>query len=243
MMTKTTNDCTTKGLCYYESLTRTRFFHGMLLTDDHLRAEQTYHREALKRLNRHLWGAGIVCGLEVKSPSGLCIKVHPGLALDSHGNVIDVCKCITIDLSDVCKKAYPDGCATDKADPITKHLVLRYGEIQADPQPVLTPDDDCTPAGDGKKCEGSKYREGFCLELRDECPDCAPCGDEKKDGSYGLLPTLLQLAKSPADYVTDELHKLNRIARTLHHVRTATATTAPWALPRSSSVATSTPSR
>src|SRR5215475_11750335 len=110
MTTKTMTDCTTEGLCHYDSLTRTRFFHGMLLTDDHLRAEQAYHREAIKRINRHLWGSGIVCGLEVERTSGLCIKVHPGLALDCPGNVVEVCKCITIDLSEVCKKVYPGAC-------------------------------------------------------------------------------------------------------------------------------------
>jgi hypothetical protein len=173
----------------------------MLLTDEHLRDEQTYHRESLKRLNRHLWGAGIVCGLEVDEPAaGLCIKVHPGLALDCDGNTIEVCKCITIDLGDLCKKAFPDGCAPE--DPaefekyqITKYLVLRYREIAADPQPVLTADDDCTPAGDGTRCEASKYREGFCLELRDECPDCLPCEFVEKEGSPGLLPFLVQLSQ------------------------------------------------
>ncbi|MDQ3773306.1 MAG: hypothetical protein M3461_02460 [Pseudomonadota bacterium] len=212
MMTKTTNDCTTKGLCYYESLTRTRFFHGMLLTDDHLRAEQTYHREALKRVNRYLWGSGIVCGLEVKCTSGLCIKVHPGLALDCYGNVIEVCKCITLDLSEECKKAYPGACVPAYAKPICKYLVLRYVEIPADPEPVLTASDDCTPPGEGTKCEASKYREGFCLELRDKCPDCPPCPpcpDEEKERAEGLVATMWRLSKNQGDkYVTDQMHAL-----------------------------------
>ena len=211
MTTKTKSDCTTKGLCHYDSLTKTKFFRGMLLTDEHLRAEQTYHRESLKRLNRHLWGAGVVCGLEVRRTTGLCIQVRPGFALDCDGNAIDVCKCITIDLADVCKKVYPDGCAPDEAKPIKKHLVVRYVEIPADPQPVLTPDDDCAPAGDGgTKCEASKYREGFCLEFRDECPDCPLCEDEEQAGVSGLLPTLFQLATSPAegDDILEKLEKL-----------------------------------
>lgn len=191
-MTKTTNDCTTKGLCYYESLTRTRFFHGMLLTDDHLRAEQTYHREALKRVNRHLWGSGIVCGLEVEHTSGLCIKVHPGLALDCHGNVIEVCKCITIDLSEECKKAYPGACAPTYAKPICKYLVLRYVEIPADPEPVLTASDDCTPPGEDTKCEASKYREGFCIEFWDKCPEPEPCRDDED----GLVAAYLQVRET-----------------------------------------------
>lgn len=212
MTTKTKTDCKTKGLCHYESLTRTKFFHGMLLTDEHLRAEQTYHREALKRLNRHLWGAGIVCGLEVEKTSGLCIRVHPGLALDCEGNVIQVCKCINIDLADVCRKAYPDGCpperkAGEEPVTITKHLVARYVELPADPQPVLTPDDDCTPANGGTKCEASKYREGFCLEFRDECPDCEPCEEDEKGGAEGLVTRIVRLAGSGADDIVEELRK------------------------------------
>jgi hypothetical protein len=204
MTTKTKCDCKTNGgLCHYDALTRTKFFNGMLLTDEHLRAEQTYHRESLKRLNRSLWGAGIVCGLEVrklnKKETGLCIKVEPGMALDCAGNVIDVCKSLTIDLSQVCKEAYPDGCAPEDVKPITKFLVIRYAEIAADPQPVLTPDDECGPPGGGTKCEGSKYREGFCLEFRDECPNCPPCGEKEEEEKDGVVSTFLKLQHSTKD--------------------------------------------
>jgi hypothetical protein len=192
MTTKTKTDCKTKGLCHYDSLTRTKFFHGMLLTDDHLRAEQTYHRESLKRMNRYLFGSGIVCGLEVKEAGGFCLKVHPGFALDCGGNAIEVCKCITIDLADQCKKFYPEGCVTEDAPTIVKYLVLRHAEIPADPEPVLTPADDCTP-GEGTKCEASKYREGFCLEIRDECPNPSACEGVTENDQDGLLPFLLNL--------------------------------------------------
>jgi len=185
----------------------------MLLTDEHLRADQTYHREALKRLNRHLWGSGIVCGLEVEPASGLCIKVHPGLALDCHGNAIDVCKCITLDLSELCKKKYPDGCAPENAAPITTHLVVRYAEIPSDPQAVLTSDDECSSPGEGTKCEASKYREGFCLEFRDDCPEAEPCAepdepDKTKYDSTGLLPAFLMLRRSRSPSVVEEMRRL-----------------------------------
>ena len=204
MTTKTKTDCKTKGLCHYDSLTRTKFFHGMLLTDDHLRAEQTYHRESLKRLNRHMWGSGIVCGLEVTRTNGLCIKVQPGLALDCKGNVIDVCKCITLDLSEICKKKYPDGCVPQDGTVIKKYLVIRYGELPAEPEPVLTSDDECSGSTDGTKCEASKYREGFCLEFRDECPESDPCGEDD-DESEGLVPKVLRLGATRAD---DAVYKL-----------------------------------
>jgi hypothetical protein len=193
MITKTKTECETK-LCYYESATRTRFYNGMLLTDEHLRDEQNYHREARKRLNRYLWGSGIVCGLKVEKgkTNEMCLKVHPGVALDCCGNLIEVCKCITLDLSKECEKKFGPDCeppltgATDFE--IKKYLVLRYMEIPTDSAPVLTPDADCQPAGEGKKCEASKVREGFCIELWDNCP----CPDPCEDADASLLTQWIQ---------------------------------------------------
>jgi hypothetical protein len=190
MTTKTKTDTKGKGLCRYDSLTRPKFFHGMLLTEEHLRSEQTYHRESLKRVNRHLWGAGVVCGLEVHAGGGTCIKIDPGLALDCQGNVIEVCKPFTLDVANLCDEKYTDGCVPENEEPIKKYLVLRYAEIAADPQAVLTPSDECAPE-DTTKCEASRYREGFCVELRDTCPEpdiCDPFGAEE-----GLAPILIKL--------------------------------------------------
>jgi hypothetical protein len=206
MTTKTKTDCKTKGLCHYDSATRTKFFNGMLLTDENLRAEQTYHREAIKRLNRYMWGSGIVCGLEVHKTSGLCITVQPGFALDCHGNAIESCKCISIDLADVCKKVYPDGCAQTRDTKLTKCLVIKYAEIPAEPEPVLTSEEDCGPPSDGQKCQASKYREGFCLEFRDECED-APLCPEEQDGTDGLVATVWRLSRGRQGDRVDELEK------------------------------------
>ncbi|MGH9969840.1 MAG: hypothetical protein ACREBG_18885 [Pyrinomonadaceae bacterium] len=192
MINKTKTECETK-LCHYDSATRTRFYNGMLLTAEHLRAEQAYHREALKRVNRHLFGSGIVCGLDVKGQdTGLCIKVHPGVALDCCGNLIEVCKCITIDLSKECKDRYGSDCIPNAQKPdqytFMKYLVLRYDEKPTDPEPVLTPADDCKPAGDKPNCEASKIREGFCVELWDECP----CPEPQPEVGKSLLATIVE---------------------------------------------------
>ena len=179
-MTMTSNADCKKGLCHYDSASRTKFFNGMLLTDEHLRAEQTYHREALKRMNRYMWGAGIVCGFRVEKLGGFCIKVHPGFALDCEGNAIELCRCITIDLSDVCRKKYPDGCAPQDAEPITKCLMIRYKEIADETVPVLTSDDDCASPDGRPRTQASRVREGFCLEFSDQCPT-ETCEDPRDD--------------------------------------------------------------
>jgi hypothetical protein len=192
MINKTKTECETK-LCQYDSLTRTRFYNGMLLTAEHLRAEQAYHRESLKRLNRNLFGSGIVCGLEVEiQPRGLCLTVHPGVALDCCGNLVEVCKCVTVDLSKVCKDEYGSQCLPppDPQNPdqnvINKYLVLRYDEKLTDPEQVFTPGDECKAAGEKTNCEASKIREGFCIELWDRCP----CPEDYPEPNESLLETL-----------------------------------------------------
>ena len=187
-------DCK-KGLCHYDSASRTKFFNGMLLTDEHLRAEQTYHREALKRMNRYMWGAGIVCGFRVEKLGGFCIKVHPGFALDCEGNAIELCRCITIDLSDVCRKKYPDGCAPQGAEPITKCLMIRYKEIADETVPVLTSDDDCASPDGRPRTQASRVREGFCLEFSDQCPT-ETCEDPRRRSARSVLADLCHGAGS-----------------------------------------------
>ena len=195
MTTNTKSNCSATDLCRYDSAPRTRFFHGMLLTDEDLRAEQAYHRNALKRVNRYLWGSGIVCGLEVEAITGLCIQVHPGAALDCDGNLIEVCKCTSIDLSKLCKDLYPGGCIPANTAVVTKYLVLRYAEVEAEPVPVQSGSDDCSSPGDGAKCQPSRYREGYCIEFADQCPNCEPC-DEERTKRIGLAAALVKGASA-----------------------------------------------
>lgn len=188
MINKTKTESCKTELCQYDSATRTRFYDGMLLTAEHLRQEQSYHREALRRVVRNIFGSGIVCGLGVKiNQAGLCVTIEPGVAIDCCGNVIEVCKCITVDLSKECKDSFGDCYSqTQPPQPFPKFLVLRYKEIDADPEPVLAPQSECEPAGEGAKCQHSSTREGYCLELWDKCPCAAPVPQVGKDLSEEL---------------------------------------------------------
>jgi hypothetical protein len=199
MINKTKTECESK-LCYYDSATRTRFYHGMLLTDDHLRAEQEYHREALKRVNRHLWGSGVVCGLQLVGPkqgeTGLCFKIEPGVALDCCGNLIEVCKCVTVDLTKECEKRYgPDCMPAQPLDPIVKYVVLSYKTIESDPEPVLASEGDCNSGSEKSNCNASKVREGFCVELWDECP----CPEPMPEDDKGLMSLMGELGERASD--------------------------------------------
>jgi hypothetical protein len=188
MTTKANADCRT-ALCQYDSVPRTKFFNGMLLSDEHLRAEQLYHREALKRINRYMWGAGIVCGLQVETV-GFCIKVHPGFALDCEGNAIEMCRCVTIDMADLCKERFPGGCVPQGAEEITKCLRIRYTEIDDGSVMMTTPGDDCSGATGKPRPQASRVREGFCLEFADACPD-GSCRDDD-DGLITFFKRIVQ---------------------------------------------------
>jgi hypothetical protein len=70
-----------------ESLERTRFHSGRLLTAEDFTREQDYFREKLQRHNRTLHGFGVVSGFGVSTGEGN-VAVEPGLALDCQGNEI-----------------------------------------------------------------------------------------------------------------------------------------------------------
>jgi hypothetical protein len=81
------NACT--GL---ECLDRTRFFSGQLLTEADLNNEQSYWLAKGRLHNRYLFGAGVVCGLQVScSECDGWVTINPGYAIDPCGNDIIVC--------------------------------------------------------------------------------------------------------------------------------------------------------
>jgi hypothetical protein len=69
---------------------RPRFFAGQLLTEDDLEALSGYVTAKSRLHNRHLFGAGVVCGLQVTCDpcGGGTVRVAPGYALDCCGNDI-----------------------------------------------------------------------------------------------------------------------------------------------------------
>jgi hypothetical protein len=73
-----------------EPLKRPSYFAGRLLDAATLSAEQEYHREKLRRLNRTVLGYGVVSGLGVRvepacAGGGGRIVVEPGYAIDPLG--------------------------------------------------------------------------------------------------------------------------------------------------------------
>lgn len=157
----------------YNDFKRARYFDGEILNKQIFEAEQSYHHEKRKLLNRMLHGWGVVCGLKVKAtnPPSSSIIVEPGLALDCQGNEIYVCEEQTVDLSvKPCMKKTQKSICEDKDDTEPEdtvlYVVIRYDEINSDPVPSYAPSADCGE----KKCGYSRTREGFCIEVWDQPP-------------------------------------------------------------------------
>ncbi len=160
-----------------ECLCRPRFFAGQLLSEQDLNRLDHYITEKHKLHNRHLFGSGVVCGLEVTCApcdSGF-VNVSPGYALSPCGEDIVVCK---QDMVNIC--ALIARCRTDTEPDCSPYrgqdncgdviedwiLSLRYAES---PSRGITP---LTGAGQGcgcscagpctGKCGGPASRGGGC---------------------------------------------------------------------------------
>lgn len=169
-----------------QCLCRPRFFAGQLLSEQDLNRLDQYMVEKSKLHNRHLFGSGVVCGLEVKCApcaSGH-VTVTPGYALSSCGEDIVVCKQDSVDICALIKR-----CRTDlESDcrPYAGHdpcedaiedwiLAVRYAES---PSRGITP---LTGAGQGCGCScGSGCSGGSCSCGGGSAANCG-CG-----GSGGI---------------------------------------------------------
>src|SRR5688572_1797889 len=162
-----------KAVCDYNEFRRLRYFHGMLLDDKDFRAEQQYHAGKRRLLNRMLHGSGVVCGLDLKSKKDArWIEVTSGFALDCSGNEIWVNKTQRVDLASLLppkEKPKSADCkpTPDDGDIKTYYIGIRYEEKPTDPVSVYLPSASC----EERSCENSRYKEGFCIEVVDCCPD------------------------------------------------------------------------
>jgi hypothetical protein len=76
-----------------------------------LATDQAWRRQLLRRHNRFLHGAGIVCGLHVVPASETgrpwAIRICPGYGLSAHGDEITLCCSVVIDIADWLWARYP----------------------------------------------------------------------------------------------------------------------------------------
>lgn len=176
MQTHNGNGSNGEAQCRQGDLERNNFFRGMLLTEEDFQNEQHYFLERFKRLNRNMWGSGVVCGLELKpAEAGMTLKIMPGMALDCQGNVIELTGCETVDLSHLCCKPPADECDNGEAqgDTVTVYIGIKYKETPFKRVPVYDPAADC----DNRACEYSRLNDGYCVVIKDSCDQKDCCAD------------------------------------------------------------------
>jgi len=179
-----------------ECLCRPRFFAGQLLTERDLNLLDHYIVEKHKLHNRHLWGTGVVCGLEVRcAPCDDLVTVSAGYALSPCGEDIVVCKPDKVDICALIARCRNDsepdcrphgGDGKDECGDVIDDwiLAIRYAES---PSRGITP---LTGAGQGCGCScggGCAGKTGGSCGCG--CPTCSPSSAESR-----LAPATL---KSP----------------------------------------------
>ncbi len=162
--------------CKYNNFKRTRYFHGMLMTDRDFKEEQIYHNDKRKLLNKMLHGWGVVCGLEIKPiPNSRTIVIKPGMALDCKGNEIYVPEEYSLNIDRIIKSGLSPKlpCVEPPSEINEKklYIIIRYNDRYTDQVPIYAPGGGC----EEKTCENSRIQEGYCFELVNEInTKCCP---------------------------------------------------------------------
>lgn len=149
---------------------RLRYFFGQRLGVLELTDEQAYVVGKQRFHNRHLHGAGVLCGLQgeryapASQATTTLLKVSRGAAIDGCGREIVVGWDSCIDVAAWVRRhreGNPD--LADPQQPSAQRVwvVLCYQECPSDPAPA--PRDPCGCETTG--CEHSRVREGFRLDL------------------------------------------------------------------------------
>jgi hypothetical protein len=195
----------TRGSSYL----RPQFFGGMLLCEDDLQSISDYMLAKRRLTNRSMFGAGVVCGLDVtchRCESG-SVAVAPGYALDCCGNDIVVDCPEQVDVIALVRDLR-DRMGVDCGEPCEDHprdeyvLNIVYAEQPTDPVAPYAADD-CA-VGD---CEFSRVRESYRFELScdatepeptitDVLRECLDIDDEDSQEDARTMSRVIALAMS-----------------------------------------------
>lgn len=161
---------------------RPRFFDGRLLTAQDLQAEQAYHRDKARFRNLHLYGTGVISGLQIGlGQDRSSIIVSQGYAIDLYGR--DICVPCDLPIS---------------LPPRSKGLSvwIRYAEMEATPTPALP-----SPLEHDNLSVNSQIEEGFEIDFASVSARAGgqravlPPSSDKSD-AWLLLGVLLRKGRS-----------------------------------------------
>ena len=122
-------------------------FQGLIIDIDVWRDAHDYHRNQQRLHNLALHGPGIATGLEVSAnqPPDLSVTIHPGIGIDSQGNVIIV--------------SQPQTYLIHSPEKGTVYLTVQFREIPTGPN---------QPADGGQP---TRILEAYRMQERDSLPD------------------------------------------------------------------------
>ena len=174
---------------------RLRYFFGQRLGVVDFHDEQSYHTGKMRFHNRHLHGAGVLCGLRVDRfvfPQGAppdtpttVLRVTKGAAVDACGReiVVGADQCIDVNAWYQANKSREEvkAWATPGEHPLC--VGLRFRECPADPMPAPRDPCGCEPSG----CEFGRVRESFELALLTE--------SEQPLCQFTLVPSLADIER------------------------------------------------
>lgn len=212
-----------------ECIEKPRFFCGQLLTDLDLEAAMSYVSAKSRLHNRHLFGAGVVCGLTVTcdpcNPGSVIVET--GYALDCLGNDIVVCAPAVFNVKEAldCKRKKEEADCNSRHVRIPKEcetpeteycLVISYAEKPAKPVNALAHDQGCRTTG---RCESSRTLETYRLDLL----------DEKSAKNANVFPDVWSRIRA---CLQDDMAKMTAFTRELAAVEKMDAARSAEALPK-----------
>jgi hypothetical protein len=174
---------------------RLRYFFGQRLGVVDFHDEQAYHTGKMRFHNRHLHGAGVLCGLRVERfvfPQGAppstpttVLRVTRGAAIDACGReiVAGADQCIDVNAWYQVNKTREEVKAWAVPGEHPLCVGLRFRECPSDPAPAPRDPCGCEPSG----CEFGRVRESFELALLTE--------SEQALCDYTLSPSLADIER------------------------------------------------
>ena len=159
-----------------DALPRPRYFPRQLVTAADLTAEQDYLSERLRRHNRMLHGAGVVCGLDVGLREGGLLGLGSGAAIVPRGDEAVVGRDVVVAPAALevllvggerRRVAWPppagDPCDGDEHADQRLYLAIGASQERTDPRPSL----DGELCGGTTICEPARLRDGYELVVLD----------------------------------------------------------------------------
>lgn len=144
----------------YFPFERNNYFYGKLLSVDDFRLEQKYVNDKRRMLNRFLYGAGVVTGMNVVRVDDTTVLVESGLALDYAGREIVIDEPVARSLQTL------EGFSDYEEDRNTGYLYLCVAYDEEETQAVHS----ISHSDQKENTSFNKIREGYRLYLTREEP-------------------------------------------------------------------------